>query len=213
MHIADGVLPVSSLAAGWAGTLALTGLTLRRVPQEDLPKAAVMTAGFFVASLVHVPLGPTSVHLLLNGLAGVVLGPAAFPAILVGLVLQTLMFQHGGLLTLGANAVMLGLPAIAAGWLFQWVRRLKLRRADALAGFVAGAVGILLSGIILALWLATAGQEFWTIARLALAAHLPLMVLEGLVCAAAAVFLMKVKPEILGGSFNAAEAARQNLPD
>lgn len=33
-----------------------------------------MTAAFFVASLIHVPIGPTSVHLLLNGLLGVVVG-------------------------------------------------------------------------------------------------------------------------------------------
>ena len=75
MHIADGVLPISTIAAGWAGTAVVTGLTLRRVPPEELPKAAVMTAGFFVASLIHVPLGPTSVHLILNGLVGMVLGP------------------------------------------------------------------------------------------------------------------------------------------
>lgn len=198
MHIADGVLPVSSLAAGWAGTVVLTGLTLRKVPPEELPKAAVMTAGFFVASLIHVPLGPTSVHLILNGLVGIVLGWAAFPAILVGLVLQALLFQHGGLLTLGANAVMLGAPALVAYKVFGIRSLFQFRRREAVAGFLAGASAILLSGVILALWLATAGREFWTIARVALVAHLPLMVLEGLVGAAAAVFLGKVKPEILG---------------
>jgi len=197
MHIADGVLPVSSLAVGWFGTAVVTGLTLRKVPPEELPKAAVMTAGFFVASLIHVPLGPTSVHLILNGLVGMVLGPAAFPAILVGLVLQALLFQHGGLLTLGANALMLGLPALVAGAVFGARRWFGGRHREAVAGFLAGAGAVLLSGVILALWLATAGREFWTIARLALAVHLPIMVLEGLVCGAAAIFLMKVKPEIL----------------
>lgn len=203
MHIADGVLPLSSLAVGWAGTAVVTGLTLRQVPYEELPKAAVMTAGFFVASLIHIPLGPTSVHLLLNGLMGIVLGWAAFPAILVGLLLQALLFQHGGLLTLGANALMMGLPALAAYQIFAARRLLKVQKREAAAGFLAGASSILLSGIILALWLASAGREFWPIARLALVAHLPLMVLEGLVCAAAANFLWKVKPEILGRSVHA----------
>jgi len=67
------------------------------------------------------------------------------------------------------------------------------------AGFVAGAAGVFLSGLILAVWLYTARREFWAIARLALAAHLPVMVVEGVVCGAAAVFLAKVKPEILEG--------------
>ncbi len=197
MHIADGVLPMSSLAVGWAGTVAATALTLKKLSPEELPKAAVMTAAFFVASLVHVPLGPTSVHLLLNGLVGIVLGPAAFPAILVGLVLQALLFQHGGLLSLGANALMLGLPALAAWQIFAARRFVSFGKRDAVAGFLAGAVSILLSGLILAAWLASGGQEFWPLARLALAAHLPIMVIEGLVGAAAAVFLNRVKPEIL----------------
>lgn len=197
MHIADGVLPLSSLAVGWAGTAAVAGLTLRKAPYETLPKAAVMTSGFFVASLIHVPLGPSSVHLTLNGLVGVVLGPLASPAILVGLLLQALLFQHGGLLTIGANALMLGLPAILAGFVFGARSRVRLPHRDAVAGFLAGAGSILFSAAILALWLATARQEFRTIARLALAANVPLALLEGLVCAAAAAFLAKVKPEML----------------
>jgi len=198
MHIADGVLPISSLAAGWVGTVAITSLTLRKVPYDELPKAAVMTAGFFVASLIHIPLGPTSVHLLLNGLVGMVLGWAAFPAILVGLVLQALLFQHGGLLSLGCNALMLGIPALVAYKIFAARDLVRFRHKEAVAGFLAGGGSVLFSGVILALWLYSAGREFWAIARLALAAHLPIMVLEGLVCGAAAEFLVKVKPEILG---------------
>jgi cobalt/nickel transport system permease protein len=100
-------------------------------------------------------------------------------------------------LSLGANALMMGLPALSAYWIFALRDSLPFRHREAVAGFLAGAVSILLSGVILALWLATAGREFWTIARLALAAHLPIMILEGLICAGAAAFLLKVKPEIL----------------
>lgn len=203
MHIADGVLPLSSIVAGWAGTGAVAGLALRKAPFEALPKAAVMTSGFFVASLIHVPLGPTSVHLTLNGLAGIILGPLAFPAILVGLVLQALLFQHGGLLSIGANAIMLGLPALLAWKVFAVASRFDFRHQEAVAGFLAGAMSIFCSGLILALWLATAGREFYAIARLALAAHLPLMALEGLVGAAVAGFLAKVKPEILWSTAHA----------
>lgn len=203
MHIADGVLPLGSMAAGWAGTVVVTGLTLRRAPYAELPKAAVMTSAFFVASLIHVPLGPTSVHLTLNGLVGLILGPMAFPAIFVGLILQALLFQHGGLLSLGANALMLGLPALAAPYIFRLRGLLKFPGGEGLAGFLAGAAAILLSGLILAGWLATGGQAFGPIARLALAAHLPIMVLEGAVCAAAALFFRRVKPDILWSATHA----------
>jgi cobalt/nickel transport system permease protein len=205
MHIADGVLPLTSIAAGWAGTGLVAGLTLRKAPFEALPKAAVMTSGFFVASLIHVPLGPTSIHLTLNGLVGIVLGPLAFPAILVGLILQALLFQHGGLLTIGANTLMLGLPALMAYKIFAAASRFNFRQREAVAGFLAGFISIFFSGLFLALWLVTAGREFLTIARLALASCLPLMVVEGLVCAAVAAFLAKVKPEILWRSHHAVD--------
>ncbi|MBW1991538.1 MAG: cobalt transporter CbiM [Deltaproteobacteria bacterium] len=197
MHIADGVLPLASIAAGWAGTGVAAGLTLRKVPFEALPKAAVMTSAFFVASLIHVPLGPTSIHLTLNGLVGIVLGPLAFPAILVGLILQALLFQHGGVLTIGVNTLMMGLPALMAYKIFDVACRFNFRHREAVAGFLAGALSIFFSGLFLALWLVTAGREFLAIAKLALAAFLPLMVVEGLVCAAVAAFLAKVKPEML----------------
>ena len=119
MHIADGVLPVSVAIGGYVLTLAGVGLSLRRVDSRDLPKIAVVTSAFFVASLIHVPLGPTSVHLILPGIVGALLGPAAFLSVTVGLFLQCLLFQFGGITALGANALMMGLPAVLAGFFFQ----------------------------------------------------------------------------------------------
>ncbi|EFK96269.1 membrane protein, partial [sediment metagenome] len=64
MHITDGVLPLTTTLGGFAVAGAIAAVTLRRVRAEDLPKVAVVSSAFFVASLVQVPLGPTSVHLL-----------------------------------------------------------------------------------------------------------------------------------------------------
>jgi cobalt/nickel transport system permease protein len=83
----------------------------------------VLTAAFFVASLVHVRVGPTSVHLLLNGLVGVVLGWRAGLAIPVGLFLQAALIGHGGFTTLGVNSVVLTVPALLAWGLFAGLRR------------------------------------------------------------------------------------------
>ena len=115
MHIPDGVLPVSVTAGGYAATVAITWYSVHKInqkenPREDIPKAALLAAAFFVASLIHIPVPPTSVHLVLSGLLGVTLGYFAFPAILIGLFFQAVMFQHGGLTTLGINAVISRLP-------------------------------------------------------------------------------------------------------
>jgi len=197
MHISDGVLPLPVLAAGWAATVGLAAWTLRGIEGEDLPRTAVMTSVFFVASLIHVPLGPTSVHLILNGLVGVILGGAAFPAILLGLVLQAVLFQHGGLTTIGVNAIMMGLPALAVSHLFRFGRR-SLPGRTVLLGFFAGASGTLLSGCLLALFLATAGAAFFPAAKLALITHLPVMFIEGGVTAGTVNFLLRVEPKLLG---------------
>ena len=72
----------------------------------------MLSAVFFVASLVHIPIGPTSVHPLLNGLMGIVLGWAAVPAILVALLLQAVFFGFGGITVLGVNVVNMAVPAL-----------------------------------------------------------------------------------------------------
>ena len=207
MHISDGVLPVSVAVAGYALSLAGAGLSLRRIGSDELPKIAVVTSSFFVASLIHLPLGPTSVHLLLPGLVGALLGPAAFLSILIGLFLQSLLFQFGGLTALGANALMMGLPALVCGLLFRRFRG-ATRAGNMMIGALVSGGGVLLSAVLLALLLATAGEDFFGVAKLALAAHIPVVVIEALVGGAVVSFLFKVKPDLLGAPLRPKSLAR-----
>lgn len=200
MHISDGVLPLSVTIGGYAAAAALTVWSARHTRNEDLPKVAVMTAAFFVASLVHVPFGPTSVHLILPGLTGAMLGASAFLAIGLGLLLQSLLFQFGGLTALGANALMMGLPALFCGWLFQRIKG-HTRMRLSIAGAAAGALGTVLAALILAALLAAGGEDFFGVAQIALAAHVPVVIIEGLVSAFTVAFLAKVKPVLLQPSF------------
>lgn len=119
MHISDGILAPSVLAGGYLAAGGLTALGLRRLHDRDYPLVGVMTAAFFVAGLVRVPAPPTSVHLTLNSLVGIVLGVRCFPAILIALLLQAVLLGHGGLTTLGVNTVMMALPGFLAG---AWMR-------------------------------------------------------------------------------------------
>jgi ABC-type Co2+ transport system permease subunit len=109
-----------------------------------------------VASLIHVVVGPTSVHLLLNGLVGVVLGWRACLAIPVGLSLQAALIGHGGFSTIGVNSCVMGLPALLAGLLFSGLRRLPWvqhpwSRAALVAGSTTGwLLSLVYSGSLLA---------------------------------------------------------------
>jgi len=81
MHLPDGVL--SSQVIGISTALCAGGVIvgLRRLDYEYVPRVGMLAAVFFVATLIRIPFPPASVHLLLNGLMGVLLGWAAFPAI------------------------------------------------------------------------------------------------------------------------------------
>jgi cobalt/nickel transport system permease protein len=124
VHISDGVLTDRWCAAGFLLAALLALLGAERIRDEEIPRVALLTAAFFVASLIHVPVGPTSAHLLLNGLVGVVLGRRAGLAIPVALFLQAALLQHGGFTTLGVNSCIMVLPALLAWWLFATLRRL-----------------------------------------------------------------------------------------
>jgi cobalt/nickel transport system permease protein len=200
MHISDGVLPTSVAIGGYAASAVLVFWSARRSRHRDLPKLAVMTAAFFVASLIHIPFGPTSVHLILPGLTGALLGPSAFLSIGLGLLLQSLLFQFGGITALGANSLMMGVPALICGWAFQkWRGDTPLRQT--VVGGLAGAVGTVLAALILAGLLVTGGEDFFGVAKIALLAHVPVILIEGLVSGFTIGFLARVKPEMLESAF------------
>jgi len=212
MHVPDGLLPAQVCAGGYALTGLATWFSLRQInrkenPQAEVPKAALLTAAFFLASSIHIPIPPTSVHFVLNGLMGVMLGYYAFPAILIGLFFQAVMFQHGGLTTLGVNATMMGISALLAYGLFRLHPIAKPLLGDAgsrlLFAFLSGAVGLGLAILIfLGIVLTTipadfdAGVERTAIYGLALA-HVPMMLIEGIFTVMLVAFLQKVKPQLL----------------
>lgn len=216
MHVPDGFVPVSVSAAGYAVTGAITWYSLRQInkdpnPRAQVPKASLLTAAFFVSSLIHIPVPPTSVHLVFSGLMGVLLGWYAFPAILIGLLFQAIMFQHGGLTTLGVNAIVLGSPALLANLIFSLARR-KSKRSnlwDGAFAFLAGGIGVGLAVLFFYTVMINSipadlnvAAERAAITTLSLA-HSPLIVVEGLITALLVIYLKRVKPELLGGLYEA----------
>lgn len=198
-HIPDGVLSMPVLAAGVAVSAAGCAYGLKRLHPDRIPQVGVLSSVFFVASLVHFPVGPSSVHLILNGLMGVALGWAAFPAILVALLLQAVLFGFGGLVVLGVNVMNMAVPAVLCGLTFRRVRRSfpGNTRAAVAAATLAGAAGVLLTGLAVAASLALSGREFLTAAHLVVLTHLPVMVIEAVFTAAAVGLVLRVKPAVL----------------
>ncbi len=212
MHIPDGVIPATVAVGSYVVAGAITAYAVNNVnkagnAQEQVPKAALLTAAFFVTSLIHIPIPPTSVHLLLSGLMGALLGYFAMPAILVGLILQAIMFGHGGLTTIGVNALILGVPALMSHHLFELLKnRLPEKNGLTIAGFVAGGSGIGFSVLLFfAILIGTIPADMLDVdlERQAITAltiaHLPLILVEGVATAMLVNYLKRVKPELLKG--------------
>ena len=197
-HIPDGVLSAPVLIGGAVATAAGVAIALRRLDTDRIPQTAVLTAVFFVASLVHIPIGPTSVHPLLNGLMGLVLGWAAVPAILVGLVLQAAFFGFGGITVLGVNTVNIALPALViAAIIGPPLRTAVSPRRIVLLGALAGGAGVMLTAVLVCLSLGFSAQEYRPALTIVLASYGPLAAVESVLTAAAVSLLRRVKPELL----------------
>lgn len=196
MHIVDGALSAPVIVAGSVIAAVGIGLGLRQMPMEKIPAAGVLSATFFVASLVHVPIGPSSVHLIVNGLAGLVLGWAAFPALFVALLLQAVFFGFGGLTVLGVNTVDIALPAVAVYYLCRPGIVRSSPKIAAIWGAVGGALAIALTTVCVGIALAFSGDEFVPAAKLVFIAHIPIMAIEAVLTAAAVYLGRRVKPEL-----------------
>ena len=183
MHIVDGALSNPVLIGG--AVLAVGGIAmgLKKLPLERIPAA-----------------GPSSVHLILNGLAGLVLGWAAFPALFVGLLLQAVFFGFGGLTVLGVNAVNIAGPAVLAGLIFGRLVSRGGPMQGAIWGGLGGGFAIAATTLAVAFSLALSGDEFVPAAKLVFVAHIPVIVIEALLSGAAIFLARRVKPELFAGS-------------
>ena len=198
MHISEGVLSGPVLISGGALAAVGTAIGLKKLDYDRIAQAGILSAAFFVASLIHVPIGPANAHLILNGLVGLLLGWAAFPAILVALVMQAVLFQFGGITTLGVNTIIMALPAV----LCYLICSPFLHRKSALAlsaAFACGFLSVLLSALILGLALVFTEENFFEVSAIVIAAHIPVMIIEGLVTAMCVAFLKKVQHTMLPG--------------
>jgi len=198
MHISEGVLSAPVLITGGVLAAAGTMIGLKKIDYDHIAQVGILSASFFVASLVHVPIGPANAHLIMNGFVGLLLGWAAFPAILVALLLQGVFFQFGGITTLGVNTIIMALPAVTSYYLFRpllW----KNQTTGLLGAFGTGFCAVFFSAVIVGAALMFTETNFLEVAILVSAAHIPIMIIEGIVTAFCVAFLKKVQPAMLSG--------------
>ncbi|WP_084281415.1 CbiM family transporter [Alkaliphilus transvaalensis] len=197
MHLSDGVvsMPIVVASSAVAGGMLLH--STRRIKEVEIPKISLLSGSFFVLSLISLPVGPTSIHPLLAGLLGIMLGGKAIVAIFIGLLLQATLFQHGGISTIGVNTLLLALPALVSYYLFSYLKV----KSYFLKGLVAGMMGVIGCVLLLITVLYLSSHHysggFFSVIRLILVGYIPLVFIEGLVTGFAVAFISKSRPKAI----------------
>jgi cobalt/nickel transport system permease protein len=190
MHIADGVLSTTlCIAAAGLSGVAVYALS-RGMKSEEAPRIGLLAAAAFLASVIHFPVAGVSMHFGLYGLLGVLLGKRSFPVVAAALVLQTLLLQHGGIVSIGVNTLNMGIGALAA-WGIWSIGGLPLR----VRSFAAGFVGAMLPAVLMAaeFYVADYGKGFFAIAAL----YAVVAVAEGTLTTVLVDCFKRLKPEVL----------------
>ena len=199
MHLSDGVLSTTMIAATSVIGAGSVAFALRGIKAEEISKIALMTAVFFVCPVLRIPIGPIPVHLMLAGFIGLVLGNRTPIAVLMALLLQLFLLHCGGLASLGANVIIQSLPAMLLGAVFR-PRLAKATDGAAFGyGFAAGVVSVTGSTLLFALLLYQSDSQFakgpFSTVSAVIASQFVLMFIEGFCTAFAVRFIVGVRPD------------------
>ncbi len=190
MHISDGIVSTPACLAAHAVAAVAIYVSGRGATSEEIPRMGMTGAALFVVSLIQFPIAGVSIHLGLFGLAGIVLGRRAFPVVFTVLLIQALIFQYGGLLTLGINSINMGSGAFLAWLIWRY-----LPMGDFARALGAGISGILVPALLMALEFRLSGYGRGIF--ILLLVYIGTAVIEGGITIVAVNFFRKVKPDIL----------------
>jgi cobalt/nickel transport system permease protein len=207
MHIPDGFISTPVAAAGIAvaaGSVAYAvKATNKNMGEKQIPLMGVLAAFIFAAQMLNFPVaGGTSGHLIGAALAAILLGPWAGVLVMTCvLIVQSLIFQDGGLLALGANIFNMGIvPCFVGYYLYRGIaspfrnRKLGIMVGGGLAAWVT----VVIASVACAVELAISGTVPLRVALPAMAGvHALIGIGEGLITAAVLALVLATRADLL----------------
>jgi cobalt/nickel transport system permease protein len=212
MHLAEGTLPWVHAAAWTALALPLLGWSLagEQPGSPEAPRSPLVggaTSLLFAATLLPLPVpvvGATS-HVCLTPVLALLLGPrrVVWPTFFV-LLLQAVFFAHGGITTLGANTVTLGVVGPLAAVVLAAIGPMLRMPAAWIAGVACGLADLVVYAVdagILAAALPTPSplHTFGVVAAGFAPVQVPLALLEGVISFGLVRVLQRRRPDLLPG--------------
>ena len=215
LHIPDGFLSFIVSAVCWGISALILSVAISRtnksLGEKQVPLMGVMAAFIFAAQMINFPVaGGTSGHLLGGALAAMVLGPWAAMVVMTAVIaVQSLLFQDGGLLVMGANILNMGLMTSVIGYgLYRAVLGRSPRVRLAVAGSAAW-LSVMAAALATALQLWLSGtSNLQTVTLSMLGVHALIGSGEALITVAALTFILQTRPDLIGDGSVAARGGR-----
>ncbi len=204
MHIPDAFIPLWQGAIYWAIALVFIALALRwaknEMTEEKVPLIAVLAAGIFALQSFNLPVSMgTSGHLVGGALAAIVLGSpfAAVFILTLVLIVQGVLFGDGGLTTMGANILNMGVIGGFVGF-YSFKGLMYSTRNVSVSAFIAAWLACLVPALAAAVEMFFAGTFPLEIGLIAMGLyHAVIGIIEGLVTVVAINLILHVRPDVM----------------
>lgn len=210
MHIPDSFIPFDQAVIYWALALPFIIMSMKWAKNEldemKVPILAVLAAGIFAIQAMNIPIGMgTSGHMVGAVLVAIVFGTPWAGVLVLTLVLlvQGFAFADGGITTMGANILNMGVISGFIGYYTYVV--LRKSTGTSIAALIGSWLGLFISAIACAIQMWLAGTFPLVPGLIAMGTfHLIIgFVGEGLITSIAIAAIAKSRPDLLEDDFTA----------
>lgn len=210
MHIPDSFIPFDQALIYWALALPFIIMSMKWAKNEldemKVPILAALAAGIFAIQAMNIPIGMgTSGHMVGAVLVAIVFGTPWAGVLVLTLVLlvQGFAFADGGITTMGANILNMGVISGFIGY-YTYVT-LRKSTGTSIAALIGAWLGLFTSAIACAIQMWLAGTFPLVPGLMAMGTfHLIIgFVGEGLITSVAIAAIAKSRPDLLEDDFTA----------
>jgi len=214
MHIPDAFIPIWQGAIYWIIALVFIALALRwaknEMSEEKIPIVAVLAAGIFALQSFNLPVSMgTSGHLVGGALAAIVLGSPFAAVFILALVLivQGVLFGDGGLTTMGANIINMGVIGGFVGF-YTFKGVMGMTKSMPVSAFLAAWLACVIPALAASVEMFFAGTFPLVEGMMAMGIyHAAIGIIEGIVTVAVIYLIANVRPDLLDANVKSAAGA------
>lgn len=204
MHIPDAFIPINQGVVYWIIALVFIALALRwaknELTEEKIPLVAVLAAGIFAIQAFNLPIMTgTSGHLLGGALAAILLGSpfAAVFILTMVLIIQGVLFGDGGITTMGANILNMGVIGGFVGF-YSFHGLIGVTKNFNVSAFLAAWLACFIPALACALEMFIAGTFLLVPGTIAMGTFYAVGgLIEGAITVVALQLIMNARPDIV----------------